>query len=193
MSITPPDLTADFPISTTVPTEASAALSDLENEVVILFDQFRIRLLRYVISFGVPAHEGEEIIQEVFLALFRHLRQGKSRANLRGWLFRVAHNLSLKRIQLNYRGQAVVELDDAIAASLVDPAPNPEEQMARSQRQERLRTILYALPKKDQCCLYLRAEGLRYREIAEILNISLGAVSMSLAKSLARMGSADGG
>ena len=193
MSITPPDLTAVFPISTTAVAEASAGLSDLENEIITLFDQFRIRLLRYVTSFGVPAHEGEEIIQEVFLALFRHLQQGKSRVNLRGWLFRVAHNLSLKRLQVNYRGQPVVELDDGIAAKLVDPAPNPEEQMAGSQRQERLLTVLHALPKKDQCCLYLRAEGLRYREIAEILDISLGAVSISLTKSLARLGSADGG
>ncbi len=36
------------------------------------------------------------MLQEVFLALFQHLRQGKSRANLQGWIFRVAHNSALK-------------------------------------------------------------------------------------------------
>jgi RNA polymerase sigma-70 factor (ECF subfamily) len=50
-----------------------------------------------------------------------------------------------------------------------------------------------ALPERDQHCLHLRAEGLRYREIAEILEMSLGAVSISLSRSLARLERADRG
>ena len=69
----------------------------LEEEVVALFDQLRKPMLRYLASFGLAIQDREEIVQEVFLSLFRHLREGKSRANLRGWLFRVAHNLALKR------------------------------------------------------------------------------------------------
>jgi RNA polymerase sigma-70 factor (ECF subfamily) len=48
------------------------------------------------------------------------------------------------------------------------------------------------LPEQDRCCLGLRAEGLRYREIAKVLGMSLGAVSVSLQRSLARLGRADG-
>src|SRR5579872_3130545 len=69
----------------------------LEDDVVQLFDQFRDRLGRYLLSVGLSAPDGEEVIQETFLALFEHLRKGKPRDNLRGWLFRVAHNLALKR------------------------------------------------------------------------------------------------
>ena len=47
--------------------------------------------------------------------------------------------------------------------------------------------ILDALSEQDRRCLCLRAEGLRYRKIAEILEISLGAVSLSLARSLGRI------
>ena len=83
------------------PIAADAALSaepsEIEREVLDLFEQFRSPLLRYAISFGLTAHDGERIIQEVFLALFRHLQSGKSRSNLRGWIFRVAHNLALKQ------------------------------------------------------------------------------------------------
>jgi RNA polymerase sigma-70 factor (ECF subfamily) len=53
--------------------------------------------------------------------------------------------------------------------------------------QRRLRAVVRALPEQDRKCLFLRAEGLRYREISEILDISLGAVSLSLARSLARI------
>src|SRR5580700_2498476 len=69
----------------------------LQSEVVALFDQFREPLLRYLASLGLAFADGEEVLQEVFLALFQHLDGGKSRENLRGWLFRVAHNLALKR------------------------------------------------------------------------------------------------
>jgi len=63
--------------------------------------------------------------------------------------------------------------------------------MASGQRQNRLFSVLRALPEQDQRCLYLRAEGLRYREIAGVLKMSLGAVSISLTRSLARLERAD--
>jgi RNA polymerase sigma-70 factor, ECF subfamily len=192
MSIPPPDSAVALPVRAAAP-ERALGPSELEREIISLFDQFRSRLLRYVVSLGVPAHDGEEIIQEVFTALFLHLHRGRSRTNLRGWIFRVAHNLALKHCHANHKARDIVESDKTFWATQSDPAPNPEEQMVGSQRQERLRAILRALPRQDQCCLYLRAEGLRYREIAEILGMSLGAISISLTKSLARMRRADEG
>jgi RNA polymerase sigma-70 factor (ECF subfamily) len=70
---------------------------------------------------------------------------------------------------------------------LCDPAPGPEEQFLKNETDRRVQAVLRALPEQDRRCLILRAEGLRYREIAGILAMSLGAVSMSLARSLARM------
>src|SRR5215831_21339052 len=80
----------------------------LEVEVVALFDQFRDRLLRYLLSFGLTVPDGEEVIQEVFLSLVQHLRRGKPRENIRGWLFRVAHNLALKRLDRVRRSLEVI-------------------------------------------------------------------------------------
>jgi RNA polymerase sigma-70 factor (ECF subfamily) len=173
-------------------TGSSAESSQVEREVIELFGEFRAPLLRYVISFGIPVHDGEEIIQEVFLALFRHLKLGKPVRNLRGWLFRVAHNLALKQRHANKKEQATLDSDEALAQRQPDATPNPEQQAASSQGMERLQAVLRALPERDRCCLYLRAEGLRYREIAATLGISLGAVSIALTRSLARMERANG-
>jgi RNA polymerase sigma-70 factor (ECF subfamily) len=158
----------------------------LEAEVVALFDELRDPLLRYLASFGLALPDGEEVLQEVFLALFQHLDRGKSRENLRGWLFRVAHNLALKR-RYRSRQDRVGRADPDAADLAIEPGPNPEDQMLRSQTQKRLLAVVQALPEQDRLCLLLRAEGLRYREIAGILDISLGAVSLSLARSLARI------
>jgi len=166
----------------------------IEDEVVGLFDEFRNRLLRYLLSFGIPAPEGEEIIQEVFLALVWHVRLGKSRRNLRGWIFRVAHNLALKRQRRARRFQTGTAAGWTCANpdyDRPDPFPNPEEQLLDSQRQARLMAVFRVLPRRDQSCLSLRAEGLRYREIAEVLGMSLGAVSISLTRSFKRLESAD--
>jgi RNA polymerase sigma-70 factor (ECF subfamily) len=172
---------------------SSTKPSEIECAVIDLFEEFRNPLLRYVISLGLSLHDGEEIIQEVFLALFRHLQLGKSRRNLRGWLFRVAHNLALKQCVANSKAQATLDSDEGVAHRQPDAAPNPEEQAANSQRLERMQAVLRALPEQDRRCLHLRAEGLRYREIAAALGISLGAVSIALTRSLARMERANQG
>jgi len=166
--------------------------SEIEREVMDLFEQFRNPLLRYAFSFGIPVHDAEEIVQEVFLSLFRHLQAGKSRKNLRGWIFRVAHNLALKQRYSNQRSCDKTASDWTIAEEQSDPSPNPEEHLSSAQRQQRLLAVVEALPEADQGCLRLRAEGLRYREIASVLGISLGAVSISLTRSLARLTRADG-
>jgi RNA polymerase sigma-70 factor, ECF subfamily len=172
----------------------SSKPSALEEEVVSLFDQFQDRLLRYLLGLGLPALDCEEIIQEVFLALFLHLQRGKPRHNLRAWLFQVAHNMGLKQRILAARSrQTVIEYDaiSAADAAFVDRAPNPEDQFAGNERRLRLLPVWRVLPEQDRRCLALRAEGLTYREIAQVLNMSLGAVPLSLGRSLARFARAE--
>jgi RNA polymerase sigma-70 factor (ECF subfamily) len=77
--------------------------------------------------------------------------------------------------------------EEALAATLADRGENPEEQLLSSRQHKRLQMVFRALPEQDQWCLSLRAEGLRYREIAEVLDISLASVSTSLGRSLARL------
>jgi len=185
----------------TIPDLAVASVSSteeakptpLEEEVVVLFDQMQARLLRYLLSTGVPLHDGEEIVQEVFLALFRHLQRGKSRRNLRAWVFQVAHNLSVKHYVAKRRDrQNLVEPGEApVEDSFVDRTPNPEDQLVRNQSHARLQSVLRALPEQDRRCLSLRAEGLTYREIGQVLDMSLGAVALSLGRSLARFARAE--
>jgi len=188
----PADSSLEMPLLAAARANRSPRASPLEEEVARLFDQLRNPLLRYVLSLGLSLPDSEEVIQEVFLSLFKHLRRGKSRQNLRGWVFRVAHNLALKQRQAQ-RQSILSEQAESMTQYRLDPSPNPEEALAAKQRQERLLAVVQALPEQDRCCLHLRAEGLRYRAIAEVLGISLGAVSLCLVRSLARLSRADRG
>lgn len=156
-------------------------------EVTQWFEEYRSPLLRYILSLGLPLSDAEDVLQEVFLSLFHHLKQDKPRTNLRGWLFKVGHNLALRR-----RGRTR-PMGDASEMALIDPAPNPEEQAASRHLQSRLEGIFRSLAERERCCMLLRAEGLSYREIAAALNLSLGTVATSIAKSLARLSTVSSG
>jgi RNA polymerase sigma-70 factor (ECF subfamily) len=192
MGVPPKDGLIERMFSPRIVAERSSPASDLENEVTQLYDDLRAPLLRYLSSFGLSVHDVEEIIQEAFLSLFLHLRAGKPRSNIRGWIFRVAHNLGLKRREKNHRAlKIIVNSDECPVESQLDAAPDPEQQMSQLQRRTRLLAVLNVLPEQDRQCLYLRAEGLRYREIAQVLEVSLGSVALSLARSLSRLARVD--
>ena len=111
--------------------EAVPGTEAAQDEVLELFDECAPRLRRYVSSFGLKAEVTQDIVQEVFLSLFRHLLLGRSRSNLRGWIFQVGHNLALKQRHRASRTQRTEGTWDAtLTDSLVDPAENPEERLA---------------------------------------------------------------
>jgi RNA polymerase sigma-70 factor (ECF subfamily) len=171
----------------------AADSSGTADEVLALFDDFRDPLLRYVCAFGIPVSDGEDLLQEVFLALFRHLSRNGARSNLQGWLFRVAHNLALKRRARLRREHDRFDPGLHAAHAVLDPRHDPEEQLADSRRRTRLVAVLNALPERDRRCVRLRGHGLRYRDIARVLGMSLGGVAKSLTRSIARLQRADEG
>ncbi|MGJ5819875.1 RNA polymerase sigma factor [Paludibaculum fermentans] len=152
------------------------------DEVVRFFTELRTPLLRYLYTLGLPLSEGEDVIQETFLALYRHLLEEKPRDNLHGWIFRVARNLALKRLQ-----RTATTAVDPDYTTLADPSATPEQQALRNQQQRAIQSVIAALPELDRQCLYLRAEGLRYRDIAQALNISLGSVAQALSRALDKL------
>jgi RNA polymerase sigma-70 factor, ECF subfamily len=177
-----------FDVPSLIRLETGKEALSLEEEVLCLHDHLRPRLIRYAASLGLKCHDAEDIVQEVFLALFRHLQSERSRSNLLGWLFRVTHNLALKR-------RVLYSLEDQAKAmeeiySTVDPGP--EEGILFGERHFKLRRAFEALPETDRLCLQLRSEGLKYREIARILGISLGGVANSLGRSLDRLQRSEG-
>ncbi len=159
-------------------------------EVLEQFDAHAEGLHRYIRSFGLGADSARDIVQEVFLSLFRHICRNRPRTNITGWLFRVAHNLALKQRRAAARRMESA-LDEEFLDQLLEPSANPEERAANEQRRLRLRAVLAALPERDRRCLYLRAEGLAYRDIASALGISLGSVGNSLNRAMMRLTRAD--
>lgn len=172
--------------------ETSADATTAADEVTQLFEELQAPIFRYLLSIGLPAADADETSQEAFLALFRHLRGGRPRTNLRGWVFRVAHNQGLKRRHDSRRRQPGGDAEQAIHNATCS-GPDPEQRLQMKQRSQQVLAVVAALAPRDRYCLSLRAEGLGYREISRVLGISLGAVAQSIQRSLVRLRRADEG
>jgi RNA polymerase sigma-70 factor (ECF subfamily) len=151
--------------------------SDAAGQVVRLFDELRPGLFRYLRWHGSTAEEADDAIQETFLRLYAHLRTGGRDTSLRAWVFCVAGNL-IRDDRKSGRRRLSRPLDAEIdAAACTDPGAGPEELVLARESRQRLHAAIGRLPVTERECLALRGEGLRYREIGEILGIGTSTVA----------------
>lgn len=183
--------TARFELPLSSGCDAQLPAPVMQEEVLRLYDASAAGLRRYVRSCGLTPEAAEDVVQEAFLALFRHLRGGGARHNLRGWLVQVSYRLALKhRERLTRRQRHETAWEPQLPDVVLDPTDDPEVQLAAREHRCRLQAVFRALPERERQCLSLRAEGLRYRDIARTLGISLGAVAKSLTYAITRLSNA---
>jgi hypothetical protein len=99
-----------------------------KSSIVELYDELRPSLYGYLICLGLTPYEADDIIQEAFLSLFHHLEGNGKTDNLRGWIFRVAHNLSrnLQRRERRLVSDSDIE-GELLASERADASLNPED------------------------------------------------------------------
>lgn len=141
-----------------------------QERILKLYEQFSPSIYRYLKSLGILADEAEDLVQETFLRLAAHLREAGDNTNLRSWLFRVAHNLSMDIHRARRRGQSIADLD--AENDLVDLGTNPESRYLKEEQLRRLDEAMSTLTSQQRNSILLRAEGLRYWEIASVLGVS---------------------
>ena len=157
-------------------------------EVSGMFDELRRPLFRYFLCAGLSREDADEGIQETFLRLHWHLRKDGDRSNLRGWVFQVARNLARNQHK-SARSRRTEALDNSLERSnaVPDPEGSPEDQAIRNERMRRLHRSMETLTPQQRECLLLRASGLRYREIAEVLGIGISSVGELVQRAAARL------
>ena len=151
------------------------------------YDREHEALRRYVLFLGVDCETAQEIVQESFLKLHQHLLAGGDRANLRAWLFRVSHNLT-RNIQTSSRLTRTQYIPDfAEDSTVAAESLSAEDELLESERHRRYQAALRQLSKAQRQCLLLRTEGLKYREIAEMLDLSVSTVGENITRGLERL------
>ena len=158
-------------------------MTPLEEQVTHAFEESRDDVYRYLLTLGLTPPHAQEAAQEVFLRLYLALRKGAVIQNTRGWIFRVAHNLGL-----DWRAKERTEpLDTSVEALLRDLRPPADADLIERERMKQIGDAWKTLSAQQRQCLHLRAEGLKYREIAGALGISISTVREFLTRAIARL------
>jgi RNA polymerase sigma-70 factor (ECF subfamily) len=140
-----------------------------QREIEQSFLELRDPVYRYLRTLGCRHPLAEEITQESFLRLYIELCNGLKVGNVRAWIFRVARNLWLdNRKAAHPDGEDLDQMQS-------NAVPDPEQQVLLRERLRLVESELRRLPKLQRECLHLKAQELRYHEIATALNIPMTA------------------
>lgn len=149
-----------------------------------LFRRYSGKILAYVGRMIGHGARAEELTQDVFVQVFRFRDRYRPESRLSTWIFRIATNVCLNELRRPEHRLRVdlwaheSDPDDTREVQLPDPeARSPEENAAASQLAEALRREIAALPPKQRAALLLaRVDGLPYKDVAEVLGCTEGAV-----------------
>src|SRR5271167_3085323 len=153
-------------------------------EATTLYRELRKPLLRYLVSIGLSADEAQDVVQDAFVSLQRHLAAGGSQENIRSWLYRVAHNQARNR-QTSYDRRFAAPLEGEIDTRLDERTP--ERVVLEKEKFRHLASAIRLLSVQERECLLLRGGGLRYREIGEVLGIATSTVADTVERAIKKL------
>ena len=123
-----------------------------------------------------------DICQDVFLQVYQSSRKYRPYAQFETWLYRIAINRSINELKKRKRYQTYSLTDDYEDEKkpfddLIDPEPQPDEIAQQNEINSCVQNALENIPTEQRIIVILRHyEGLKFQQIAEILNCPLGTV-----------------
>jgi len=134
-----------------------------------LYARFERPLYGFVRAYIRDASEAEDVLHEAFMAVLRERR--KDIRSFRAWIYEVTRHLCLNRVRARNRAaRAVGGAEPEIAQ------PSPEDELEERRRAATLERAVSRLPPPFAEVYRLRASGLSYEEVADILEVPVGTV-----------------
>jgi len=148
-----------------------------------LFTRYYTRLCQYVYSLLMNKNDTEDVVQELFLLLWSHRKKIGIRENVSGYLFRMAKNMALNSIKSKANYQHHLESQKAISMTFYE-----DNKVETDEFRTALFDCIDRLPVRSKEVLVLhRIKGLKQKEIAEHLSISVKTIKNQLWMSLQRL------
>src|SRR4051812_1438103 len=152
--------------------EAANGVAAAGDEVARLYDQYGAKLQRFCMSRLRSHEEAEDAVQTTFLRVYTALRKGSVPQYEAAWLYKIAHNVCLSRIESSGRRARLESPQDLdlLGAEMAAPTSRRDELIG-------LESALADMPANMRQAILLREwQGLSYQEIAEALGVSVSAV-----------------
>lgn len=154
--------------------------SNTQQEFESLVQAIRPELHQYCARMIGSVIDAEDVVQEALAKAYASLPE-TSVANLRGWIFRIAHNKAIDYLRRAYRQQLDYLDEDAL---LVEAAITLEEQESVA---DALSLFLKVPPKQRSCVILKDVLGYSLADISELLDLSLPDIKSSLHRGRTRL------
>lgn len=167
--------------------------------VSALYLRHRRKLLNYLYRLTGDRALAEDLTQETFLRVVRHIGGYRPTGSVAGWIFRIAKNLALNSFR-DRKGVQETSIDEPLKEEENEGArresviphggPGPDREAQRKETEQRIQQALLKLPPAFREVLVLcDIQGYAYKDAAEISNCSINTIASRLAR--ARMKMAD--
>ncbi len=144
-----------------------------------LIDKYKDRIFRMAISFCKDKVEAEELVQLVFIKLWKKIKKFKYRSTFSTWLYRVSHNTFYDHIRKKKRRK-----DKQVSVSKLNYLrhdQNPYDKMVEKEVTGLLREALSEMSEEfSMAVIFYDIEGRSYKEISKIIGIPIGTVKSRL-------------
>jgi RNA polymerase sigma-70 factor (ECF subfamily) len=158
---------------------------------VQLLQRWEQPILRLCARMTGDTHRAEDLKQETFARVFARRKEYRPEARFSTWLWRIALNLCYDELRrLRRHGECALEIASPSADNWEHPSeePGPDSCLAVQEETELVRQALLRLPENQRAALVLRyCEGLKLREIADVLEIPETTASSRIAVGLAQL------
>ena len=154
-------------------------------EIVV---RYQSRLLNFIYRTIGDRERGEDLVQEVFIRVYRHLARFDQTKKFSTWIYTIASNLAKNELRNRSRNPLVLFQtltqgwdDEERPLEFEDPDARPDDQFRKRHLRELIDKFVAQLPAHHREVFVLRElEGKSYEEIAEITACNLGTVKSRL-------------
>ena len=154
--------------------------SSAYHELVKLYQD---KIINTCFGFVHNIEEAEDLAQEVFIQVFNSIKNFRGESKLGTWIYRIAINKSLNKIR-SRRSAIIIAIDSLFESEKkaeTGPSESPYKTLENKERAEILHKSIRILPENQKSAFVLsKYQGLKNKQIADIMNLSLSAVEALL-------------
>ena len=162
------------------------AVSD-ENALTELYQHFHKRLFQFSRVITRNDEIAEEVVNDVFVKLWSNRLQVNDIENITVYLYVAVKNRSLNELSRKAR-ELVNTPFDHFDIEVEETSSNPHELLVTSEIMGRMQKAIEALPPRCKMIFKLvREDGLKYKEVSQILNISVNTIDVQMAIAVKRI------
>ena len=153
-----------------------------------LVDRYQTRLVNFIYRTVGDRERAEDLVQEVFIRVYRHLHRFDRSKKFSTWVYTIASNLAKNELRNRSRNPLVLFQtvrknwqDEDRPLQFEDPSSRPDDMYRKRHLREVVEQSVAKLPEHHRSVFVLRElEGKSYDEIAEITGCNLGTVKSRL-------------